>query len=246
MRLNKHPELYRFIALSLTIITIVHSAWLFGSELFGTSHSDWRATDWWQANLIAKLDVSDAGWIEAVRLGRWGGLNPESYESLLLLIWPIIVGVTALMWWKAAGHAEKTFVIGLKLTAAIVLVASLTAVGFTNEFSRAWNTMGYLLPSSFPLLRAMVALFDWLILFAILLGTTNFLGTWGSILNRPINRNLWIMLSVIIAYLGAYLVASGGTATTIIFLIFISTVWLAALYRAMQELSENLTKLNNE
>jgi hypothetical protein len=240
MRLNKHPELYRFIALSLTIITIVHSAWLFGSELFSTFHSKWRPIDWWQANLIAKFDFPDVNIfgpeLPSQCCNRWGGLIPESsYESLLILTWPIIVGVTALMWWKAAGHAEKTFEIGLKLTAAIILVASLTAVGFT-----ALNPSGGgRIESRLPFLQAMVSLFDWLILFAILLGTTNFLGTWGSRLNRSINRNLWIMLSVIIAYLGAYLVASGGTATTIIFLIFISTVWLAALYRTMQELSEN-------
>jgi hypothetical protein len=64
MKSHKNPELYRFAALSLMILLIVYSGWLFGAEMFGTSFSHWRGDmphdpHRWQANVIAKFYVSD-------------------------------------------------------------------------------------------------------------------------------------------------------------------------------------------
>ena len=247
MKSHKNPELYRFAALSLTIILIVYSGWLFGAEMFGTSFSHWRGgpDHHWQANVFAKFDVTDLSWHLADRFGNssWGGLNPHShYFVFLLLTWPIAVAGTALLWWKAAKLTENAFAIGFKLTAFIALLGAFISVGYFFEYFRAIPPIDKFTFDRIPgasirdysqFLRPMLGLFDWLILIAGLLATTNLLGISVSRWEWARNRTLWMSLSVAIAYLGAYFVPTGGTTIAVVTVLFISTAWLMSIYEVV-------------
>jgi hypothetical protein len=155
---------------------------------------------------------------------------------------PIVVAGTALLWWKAAKLTENAFTIGFKSTAFIVLAGAVVAVGIFFEYSRvippeSLGLIKRISPASMPdyvqFLHPMLDLFDWLILIAGLLATTNLLGISVSRWEWARNRTLWMSLSVAIAYLGAYFVPTGGTTVAVITVLFISTAWLMSIYEVV-------------
>jgi len=240
MRKLSHPHVYSFAALTLTIASVIYSAWLFGgSELFGNTFSEWRtgSGDWFESNPALKifLDHSHENRMQGARYNdsEWGGLVPYSrHLTLIFLPWPILIGLTGLMWWKTAGHIAEPFNIGYKFTAIILLAAMSFAIVTVVQYQANWNPIEPRIlvykqrPSEFIVI--LIRLFDWLLLMSLLSGMVNIIGLWISGWKQFGSPATWLSTLLLIAYFGALAISLGGTITGVVTLIIVTAVWLLA------------------
>jgi len=246
MRKLSHPHVYSFAALTLTIASIIYSAWLFGgSELFGNTFSEWRGSGYRIESNPALKFFQDSSYENRLQGARyddsaWGGLVPYSdYFRLILVPLPILIGLTGLMWWKTVAETPKPFNIGHKFTTIIMLIAAAFACAIVVDITALWPSEGdpppwgalhgYQRQTPGEFTPLFIMFFDWLLVMSLLSSMVNMIGLWISGWKQLGSPLTWLSTLFLIAYLGAFAISLGGTITGIVTLIIVTSVWLLAL-----------------
>ena len=240
---------FEFAAISMAVVLIGYSAWL-----FGPSNSHWHTTEIWGSNPITKLlpEVSTG-----YPLPYWAGMVPNSAAEVpTLLLLPVLAVLSALMWWKCAENAPHPLKFGFMLTAGLMAVATLVSTVIVVELSAAWEpwmdvtrTSGVgcgrhgcseNIAENLQFLRPMVVSFEWLMMMSLFAGTFSLIGNWS---NRVLwlGTSVWLSVAFIASFMLTYTASYGGRTTGMLTSAAIAVLWIVVSTRWFSEIRHRTT-----